>query len=383
LIARGHEVTPFALRYARNEPTPDAQYFPPPPVDEDFVLYGDRRLGRREQARLAARVIRNPTVFRAAQRVLRERRIELVYALQIANHLYPELIFAAREAGVPVVMRLSDFQMVCPAYHCLRDGRPCFLCRESLAPALVHRCLKKSLAVTGARVAAMAYARTKGAPRSVARYLSPSCFLIETMASAGFASAAMTHLPTPVALPPDPGPPPDDGPLLYVGNLSETKGVRVALDAVRDTGRRLLLAGDPHTPDARALRDYAAGVREAEFVGFATGAKIESLYAQAKAVLVPSLWWENVPHTALEAMARRRPVLASGHGSLPEIVRHGETGLLFTPGDAVALREAIRNLDEPGLADRLGQAGRAFIAREHDPDEHLRRLEDIFREVLA
>ena len=382
LERRGHEVVPFALAYGRNEPTPDAQYFPSPPVDENYVLYSDRRLGAREKIRLAARVIRDSAVYQATQRVLRERKIDVVYALQIAHYLYPDLILAARDIGVPVVMRLSDFQMVCPAYNCLRDGRPCFDCRRSLMPGLIHRCLKKSVAVSATRVAAMIYARAKGAPQSVARYLSPSRFLIDTMASAGFARSRLARVPTPIALPADPGPPPQDGPLLYVGALNEAKGVRVALDAVRGAGRRLLLAGDPDTPEARTLREYARDIPEAEFVGFATGEKLEALYARARAVLVPSIWWENVPHAALEAMARRRPVLASAHGSLPEIVDHEETGLLFAPGDAPALREAILRLDEPGLADRLGQAGRAFIAREHDPDEHLRRLEGILREVL-
>ncbi len=383
LAARGHEVVPFALRYARNEPTPAAAYFPPPPLDDQFVLHGDRRLSLGEKLRLAARVVRDREVYDATARVLRERRINVVYALQTAHYLYPDLVLAARDAGVPVVMRLSDYQMVCPAYHCLRTGRPCFDCRDSLLPALVHRCLKNSLAITGTRVAAMVYARAKGAPQAVARYLAPSRFLIDTMAAGGFDRARLRHLLTPLALPPDPGPPPADGPLLYVGGLTEAKGVRVALEAVRGTGRRLLLAGDPNTPDARALQQAVGEVPEAEFVGFTTGDALDALYARSSAVLVPSLWWENVPHTALEAMARRRPVLASAHGSLPEIVRDGQTGLLVPPGNVAAWREAIARLAEPGLADRLGRTGRAMVAAEHDPQRHVQRLEGILQEVRS
>jgi hypothetical protein len=120
-------------------------------------------------------------------------------------------------------MRLSDYQLVCPAYNCLRDGRPCFDCRHSPAPALLHRCLKNSLSITAARVLAMRRARRVGALRSVQRYLCPSRHLMDILQQAGFSTEQLLHLPTPLAPPPDPGPPPDDGPLLFVGGLTKPR----------------------------------------------------------------------------------------------------------------------------------------------------------------
>ncbi|HPQ71697.1 MAG TPA: glycosyltransferase [bacterium] len=385
MTERGHEVTPFALRYARNEPCADADYFPPPPLDENFVLHGDRPLSPVERARLALKVVRNDDVRRAALRVLREKKIEVVLALQIAHYLYPELILAAHEAGVPVVMRLSDFQMICPAYNCLRDGKPCFLCRTSKMPALVHRCLKNSLAVTAARVAAMTYADLRGASAKVAGFIAPSRFLIEKMKEGGFAAGRLWHLPTPLTLSPDPGPPPDDGPLLFVGGLFPAKGARLAIEAVRGTNHRLVIAGDVDTPDGRELREWASRehIDNIEFAGFVRGEDLSRLYARARAVVVPSLWWENSPHTVLEALAHSRPVVASDHGSLPEQVRDGVTGLLFALGDAGGLLAALQRLDEPGLAERLGRAGREMIAREHDPTLHIQRLERLLEGVLS
>ncbi len=372
------------MRYARNEPCAEADYFPPAPLDENFVLHGDRPLSSTERARLALKVMRNDEVRRAAMRVLREKKIEVVFALQIAHYLYPELILAAHEVGVPVVMRLSDFQMICPAYNCLRNGKPCFLCRTSKVPALAHRCLKHSLAVTAVRVAAMTYADLRGANAKVAGFIAPSRFLVEKMKEGGFAPGRLWHLPTPLPLPPDPGPPPADGPLLFVGGLFPAKGARLAIEAVRGTDHRLIVAGDVETPDGRELREWASRERigNVEFVGFARGEELTRLYAQARAVVVPSLWWENSPHTVLEALAHGRPVVASNHGSLPEQVRDGVTGLLFTPGDAGGLIAALQRLREPGLAERLGRAGRELIAREHDPALHVQRLERLLEGVL-
>lgn len=381
----GHQVAPFALAYQRNRPTDAAGHFPQPPVDGEFVLHGDRRLTVGEKLRLAGRVIRDPAVYGATRRVLASENIDVVYTLQIAHFLYPEVLLAARDAGVPVVMRLSDYQLVCPAYNCLRGGKPCFDCRSGLLPALLHRCLKGSLAVTGARVAAMTFATWRRAHDAVRAFVSPSVHLIEILRSAGYPPDRLVHLPTPLTPPPDPGPPPAEGHLLFVGGLYEAKGAALAVDAVAGTGRRLVIAGDAQTPYGQALRERVArdGLDNVEFAGFVDGAQLAALYAGALAVIVPSLWWENVPQVALEAMAYRRPVLAAGHGSLPETVSDGGTGLLFAPGDAADLRRVIDKLAADGNADELGRAGRARIAAEHDPATHLRRLQTILDGATA
>jgi glycosyltransferase involved in cell wall biosynthesis len=332
-----------------------------------------------EKLRLAGRVVHDRTVYAAARRVLTEQRIEVVYALQIAHYLYPEVLLAARDLGVPVVMRLSDYQLVCPSYNCLRDGKPCFACRDGLLPSLVHRCLKDSLPVSVVRVAAMLAATWRGAHEGVRYFVAPSRHLLDVLRDARFPDERLLHLPTPLPLPPDPGPPPADGPLLFVGGLYEAKGGHLAVEAVRGAGRRLVVAGDLDTPYGRALqaRVQRERIAEVRFVGFAAGEALARLYAEAAAVVVPSLWWENTPHVALEAMAYRRPVIAAGHGSLPEVVEHGRTGMLFTPGDAASLRERIEELMRSGLLDRFGAAGRARIAERHGPAAHLDRLEAI------
>ncbi len=383
LRAAGHHVAPFSLAYEKNHATPAATYFPPPPVDGDYVLHGDRPLSRREKARLALRVIHDRGVYDAAKRMLVEQGIQVVYALQIAHYLYPDLLLAARAVGVPVVLRLSDYQLVCPSYNCLRDGRPCFACRDGRLPAIVHRCLKGSFAISATRVAAMTIADLLGVNRSVARFVTPSLHLGQKLAEAGFDRHRLTHLPTPLPLPPDPGPAPAEGPLLFVGGLYEAKGAHLAVEAVAGTGRRLIVVGDTQTPYGRALRDRVKQERiaEVEFFGFADRDQLAELYTAAHAVIVPSLWWENVPHVALEAHAFRRPVIAADHGSLPEVVEPQRTGLLFTPGDATSLRDAIESLARSGMADQMGRHGRERVAAQHDPARHLARLETVLREA--
>ncbi|MCC6160319.1 MAG: glycosyltransferase family 4 protein [Deltaproteobacteria bacterium] len=384
LERRGHHVVPFALRYARNKPTPYAADFPDPPLDGEFIRHGDRPLRALEKARLAASVFRNPDVRNRAREVMRRERIEVVYALQIAHYLYPELFFAARDAGIPVVWRQSDFQTICPAYNSFRDGVPCHDCDRGLAPAVRHRCLKGSLAVTAARVGAMTVARVRGADRIPRTFACPSRYLMDRLRGCGIESSRLAHLPTPTPyIPNAPGVPHEDEPfLLVVGGLYEAKGPQVALEAAMGRNWKLVVAGDDTGEFARSLkvRVRDKGASNIEFTGALNDDALGRLYRDALAVIVPSLWKENVPNVVLEAHAHATPVVASNHGSLPEVVRDGVDGLLFPPGDVEALRRCVDGLlDDTERARMLGRAGREHVREEHDLARHVERLEDLLR----
>ena len=143
-------------------------------------------------------------------------------------------------------------------------------------------------------------------------------------------------------------PEPDDPPhVLYVGRLSEEKGVRELAEAT--AGLPLRVVGDG---PLRSLFPDA--------VGFVPPAAVGAYYARAAVVVVPSRR-EGYGVVAREAMAYGRAVVATRVGGLPDAVEDGVTGLLVEPGDTLALRRAIEQLlyDEP-LRRRLGQAARAY-----------------------
>ena len=106
---------------------PYRRYFPPPPVDGDSVYYSQykKSLTIRKRIDLVARATYSRTVRDAASRAVKEQHIDLVYLLNTVNVLSPSIIDAARSSDVPVALRLSDFNLLCPAYAFLRDGQVC------------------------------------------------------------------------------------------------------------------------------------------------------------------------------------------------------------------------------------------------------------------
>ena len=98
--------------------------------------------------------------------------------------------------------------------------------------------------------------------------------------------------------------------------------------------------------------------------------------------VLPSLG-EHFGRVLLEAMAMAKPVVATNAGGVPEIVVHGETGLLVPPGDAAAMAEAVMTLlQDPGFAARLGAAGRRRVASKFSLAHHAEAVETLYGEIL-
>jgi glycosyltransferase involved in cell wall biosynthesis len=177
--------------------------------------------------------------------------------------------------------------------------------------------------------------------------------------------------------------------VLFVGRLVERKGVAVLLEAVRlvaaEREIRLPVVGDGPLR-TRLLEQVAAlGLRDAvSFEGFIPEDRLSTLLSGCDTLVLPAVVdakgdTEGLGVVLIEALRFGKPVIASAAGGIPDIVRHGETGLLVPPGEADALAGAIRTyMDDPALARRLAAAGRAHVDREFSWDSIVRRLKALY-----
>jgi len=101
-----------------------------------------------------------------------------------------------------------------------------------------------------------------------------------------------------------------------------------------------------------------------KFVGPKYGDELLEILRGASAVVVPTEWYDNSPLVICQAFAMGKPVIASNIDGIPEVVTHEVDGLLFNPGDAVALREQINHLHHnPHLCRRYGDNARLKAVR--------------------
>ena len=388
LTERGHEVVPFSVRYAQNRPSPHDRYFVPPPGGEDARYFRELR-GPLARSRLFSRSVYHAPSRRLLRGLLRDEHPDLAYVLIVANVLSPSVLLACRDAGLPIVMRLSDYHLIAPCYHFFDGTSRCELCLHgSRWHAVRKKCLQGSALVSLGRIAGMAVHDRLGLYNAVDCFVAPSTFLREKMIDAGFAPGRIVHLPSFTDLDRPGGARPVGDSLLFVGRLTPEKGVARLLEAWGLAGcpGELRIVGEVNSPAAEDLRAEAArrGFAGVSFLGARSSDEIQQLMDEARAVVIPSLWYENSPLVALEAMASGRAVLAHRIGSLPEVVLDGVNGFLSAPDDPRDLAARIGQvMNDPALAAELGRAGRRRAEEEYGPERHLDRLLALWTSLLG
>lgn len=356
----GWQVVPFAMRHARNLPTPWADYFP------DEIEFGSE-YGLGEKLVRAPRVIYSRQARRKIRDLLAGVHPRIAHVHNVYHHLSPSVLPLLKQRGIPVVMTLHDLKLACPAYTMMRGGAPCESCRGGkIYNVAAHRCIKGSLALSSlVMIEAYAHRLLGLYANNVDRFVAPSRFLLDKLVQWGWPRERFIHIPNFVDL--DRFTPGTEAGrrFVYCGRLDDLKGIETLVRAAALARQPVTLIGrGPLEPRLRALS--AELKADVHFPGYLTKEALARAIQEARAIVVPSECHENAPLALLEAYAAGRPVIGSRIAGIPELVREDETGMLFPPGDADALAEALARV--AALPDArvcaMGRAGRAWVERD-------------------
>lgn len=317
----------------------------------------------------------NPWVGRHLAELIAAERPDLFFLVS-GYLLTGSALRAARDAGVPSIVVLTDFWFLCPRITLLRSNGE--LSPPPIDPATCARCLaeeQRRYRIPGRlapRLMALYWKarRDRAAPirarldslRAALGHaeaiLSPSQFLRDVYVAAGTGPTQIQVVRQGVEVPATrlPLPPAPPVRLGYFGQIAPLKGVDVLVRAVRSRPAAAIevkIYGDAshHPAYAARLRELIGGDVRIEMCGtFQERGSFDEALRPLHATVVPSIWYENSPNAILEPFAHGVPVLTSDLGGMAELVRHEKSGLLFRPGDPDSLGEQIdRLLREPGL----------------------------------
>ncbi|MBI4133737.1 glycosyltransferase [Candidatus Uhrbacteria bacterium] len=378
LERRGHTVVPFAMMSSENQRTPYAHSFVSH-VETEGVSFGWEGL------RTAGRMLYSREARKKLAALIGTTKPDIAHVHNVYHQLSPSIFSPLRRAKIPVVMTVHDWALISPNYTLFDHGVICERGAKHPWSVIGHRCIKDS--VVASAWAAFVFNVHKTArlyERGIDRYIAPATFVKEMLVSHGFPEGKIVVLPhfldvkkiTPTFV---------GDYVAYVGRLSPEKGLPVLLEAARalpETPFKIAGTG----PEEERLRATVAHheLRNVEFVGRLDGVSRDRFYRNALCLVVPSIWYEVFGRVVLEAYAAGKPVIASRIGALPEVVREGETGLLFPPGDPRALAEAIRLLVEDVSRRRtMGEVARRVVELEYTPELHYERMLRIYKEVIA
>jgi glycosyltransferase involved in cell wall biosynthesis len=375
LAEAGWAVVPFCMRHESN------------PVDEwNDHFVEEIELGRESDGLLAklrkgAKAVYSFEARRKVDRVIDRVDPDLCHAHNIYHHISPSILGVIRRRGVPIVMTLHDLKIACPAYSMLAPDGVCERCRDGrLFQVVTNRCMKGSAALSALVMVESYLHRYLGSySDNVDTFIVPSRFYKRKLVEWGFEERRFEYVPNFVDVDEveprfDPG-----RRFVYFGRLSREKGVATLIKAAAAAGVPLDVVG---TGPARVeLEALAASERgDVRFLGYLSGDALRDAVASARAVVVPSEWYENAPLSVLEACGLGKPAIVANIGGIPEMVVDGETGWVFPPRSVEQLAARLELVAE--LADddvrAAGEAARRRVAEEFSPERYMDGVRSVY-----
>lgn len=377
LESNGHTLCKFSC----SEPgldVPEAGYFP---------VAADYKQGNvlRRAARLPKIIYNSGARDRLAE-LIRDFKPDLIHAFAIYVRLTPAVLDAARAAGVPVVLSCNDYKHICPNYKLYHHGRLCEECKGGrYYRALLNRCCHDSPVISAASMLeAYVHDWLDIWRKNVSCFLFASEFMAKkTEEFWGKGAVSIDFLPNPFDADKYHVPAHVGQYMLYFGRLIGEKGVDVLLEAARQApGIEVVVVGDG--PDRDKLEAQAQSLRNVRIVGPAWGDDLARWLHDARAVVVPSLWYENFPYVIFQAFAASKPVIGAERGGIPELVKAGRHGWTYEASDAAALAQTMRLAAARPDAEiaAMGAAARDYVRREFDDAAIYRRLTSIYAKVV-
>jgi glycosyltransferase involved in cell wall biosynthesis len=218
--------------------------------------------------------------------------------------------------------------------------------------------------------------------RCVDRFIAPSKFYAAKIAEWGVPAEAIRYVPNFVnASDFRPAYMPGDA-VLYFGRLVRQKGLHTLIRAAAAARCRLTIVGTG--PERTSLQRHAAaeGV-EVRFLGYLEGSELLDAIRSARAVVVPSEYYENAPMAILEAYALGKPVVGAGIGGIPELIRQDETGFLFDCGDVASLTATLRQVCDASDAvlREMGNCARRWVEADFSANIYRDRIQCVYNEL--
>lgn len=296
----------------------------------------------------------------------------------------PSIIYAANKMGIPIVLTLHNFRLLCPSATLLHDGKIFEASLNSSFPwlAIQNKVYRNSTILTFWLAFVVYFHKKIGTWTKVDRFITLTSFAKDLYHKSSLRIPKEKLVVKPNFVHDNNGISDRADHFLFVGRLSKEKGIDLLLNAFRSTEGRLVVAGKGFlsVEVEKAQRENL----NISYVGDLTPSEVQSQMLKCTALLFPSIWYEGMPMTIIEAFSTSTPVIASNLGSMAAMIKHGYNGLLFEPGDAEDLKRTITHWQNLSDEAKIQYQKNARDTYEHlyKPEENLEHLLAIYKDLF-
>jgi glycosyltransferase involved in cell wall biosynthesis len=341
LEKNNHEVIPFSVKSHKNKPTPYEKYFVDPMGGQDEALFDNLKMTPKMAVDVISRLFYSFQARKKLKKLIQDEQPDIAYILNHYNKLSPSIIDAAKKYEIPVVVRLSDYFLVCPQAHLVNGANE--LCQDCIIKGYYsctkNKCIKNSyLASVLKTIALTMQTKILKTYNKVDKFVCTNEFMKQKMLEKGYPLNKLQVIPTFKQKPTSKNDAIKEIPkkfVLYFGRFGNEKAVDTLVHAyikskLYHEDIKLVLIGGEKQDINLELIDVEQEVikKEVLIYPFKPKDEIDAYIQHALFVVHTSRWYENMPNSILEALSFNKAVITADIGSLPYIINE-KVGMLY------------------------------------------------------
>jgi glycosyltransferase involved in cell wall biosynthesis len=323
--------------------------------------------------------------FRDMRSIIRAKKPSLAHFQNTFPLISPSAYVACKQEGIPVIQSLRNYRLLCVNALFFRDNYPCEDCLGKMIPwpGVLHACYRESHTQSAVVAGMLAYHNWLGTWKTqVDFYIVLSEFSRKKFIESGLPPEKLVVKPNFAV---DRGRSSErEDYVVFVGRLAREKGLFTLLNAWRDLRNiPLIIIGTGPLYHQLYQMIETENLEKIKMLGHFANAHAIEIVKQARFLVFPTDWYETFGRVVVEAYSAGVPVVASRIGAVTELIRDGETGLQFTPGDATELSAKVEWLwNHPEESKRLGRNARREYEEKYTPERNYQMLMDIYQHAL-
>lgn len=378
LEENGNQVIDFSMKDEKNFPTKYEEYFIKNiEYTDDVNIY--------KKINMAMNIIYSFEAKKLLAQLIVDEKPDVIHLHMFQHQISPSILGVIKKYNIPTVYTAHDLKMICLNYKMMHHGRICEQCKDQKYYYCVkNKCVKNSYAKSLINVIEGYLHKWIHSYDVIDKIIVPSEFYYQKFIEFGIKPERVVHIPNFLSTDYPKVTCRDDKETYYVyfGRLSEEKGVLTLLRAFTDIPAKLYIVGTGSVQDEATQYINNKHLNNVCLLGFMSGQALIDIVGNAKAVILPSEWYENGPYSAIEALQMARPVIGANIGGIPELI--DGNGLLFESGNTEDLAEQVRKIEMMTINEyeHMKQASRSLFEKKYTAEKHYENLKNVYESCL-
>lgn len=377
LEENGHEVIPFSMKDERNYKSEYEEYF------IDNIDYTDKNFINK--VKNAGKIIYNFDAKKKLRALIKKTKPDIAHLHIFQHQISPSILGVLKEENIPIVYTVHDLKPICLNYKMMNSKGICEKCiGGKYYNCLKGKCVKNSYLFSSINVVEGYLHKLLKSYDKIDKFITPSNFYRKKMIEAGFDENRVVHIPNFIEINNFQPLYKFDDYFIYVGRLSEEKGIKTLIKAMKNVDKsclKIVGTGPIENELKTMVRDEK--INNIQFLGFKTGDELKEIVRHSRFIVIPSEWYENGPMSVIEAMAYGKPIIGSNIGGIPEMIKNNVNGYTYEAFNSNELSKCINKLlhSDSDIVN-FGIKSRETVEAYYNSQYHYNKIISIYNDVL-